>query len=262
MPYIEHKKRQIYFEDTGDGPVLVLGHSFLCSTEMWCEQIGPLAEAHRVVNIDYRGHGRSDPGDEPFTLYDLLDDTLAILDHLEIESAVWGGLSTGGMVALRAALTTPDRVRGLILMDTDAGAERRVVAMKYRAMIAGARIVGIRPLIPLVLPLMFGRTTLRNNRALVEQWRPKLMEPDIATISRWAEALINREPLLPRLSEIDVPTLVVVGSEDKSLPPSLSREMDKRLPDSELVVVPEAGHLSALEQPEAVTAAILEFLKF
>lgn len=261
MPYVECKRRQIYFEDTGNGPAVVLGHSFLCSTEMWCGQIGPLARAHRVVNIDYRGHGRSDPGDEPFTLYDLLDDSLAVLDHLEIEDAVWGGLSTGGMVALRAALKNPDRVRGLILMDTDAGAERRVVAMKYRAMIAGAQIMGIRPFIPLVLPLMFGRTTLRNNRALVEQWRPKLMEPDIATISRWTQALVKRDSLLTRLSEVDIPTLIIVGSEDKSLPSSLSREMDRRLPDSELVVVPEAGHLSALEQPEAVTTAILEFLK-
>lgn len=260
MPYLEHSGRRTYFEETGAGPALVLGHSFLCSTEMWCNQIAPLSEHCRVINVDYRGHGKSDPAHERFSLYDLLDDTLAILDHLEISQAVWGGLSTGGMVALRAAINHPERVRGLIVLDADAGGERRWVALKYRAMAAVARIVGIGPFVPLVLSLMFGRTTLRQSKSLVEQWRPKLMQPDLETISNWVGALVGRDSLVPRLADIEVPALVIVGAEDRSLPPRLSRQMHRGLANSELLVVEMAGHLSALEQPEVINQAMQDFM--
>ncbi len=260
MPYLEQLGRRTYFEDSGTGPAVVLGHSFLCSTEMWRGQIGLLSEHYRVINIDYRGHGNSDPAHERFSLNDLLDDTLAILDHLEIEKAVWAGLSTGGMVALRAGIEYPQRVRALIVMDADASAERTFVAFKYRAMVAAARVVGIRPLLPFVLPLMFGRTTLRESEALVTEWKPKLAQPDLATISNWVEALVNRDDLRLRLPEIDAPVLVIVGAEDRSLPPHLSRELNRGLANSELLVVDRAGHLSALERPDVVNRAMLAFL--
>ena len=261
MSFLQRDGRRIYFEESGSGPAVVLGHSFLCSTEMWCEQVGRLAEAHRVVNIDYRGHGQSDPAHEPFSLYDLLDDTLAVLDHLGIERASWVGLSTGGMVAMRAAILHPARVRSMVLMDTDGGAERPWVALKYRAMVLGARLLGIRPFIPSVLSLMFGRTTLRESKPLVERWRPRLMEPDLATISNWVDALVERDSLASQLEQVEVPALVVVGEEDRSLPPAIAKDLARRLPRSKLVVIPRAGHLSALEQPEAVNRAILSFLR-
>lgn len=260
MPYLKKRNRRIYYEVSGSGPAIVLGHSFLCSTEMWSEQVGPLAQRHRVVNIDYRGHGKSDPAHEPFTLEDLLDDVLAVLDHLGMETAIWAGLSIGGMVSLRAALSVPERVEALVLMDTDAGAERTLAALKYRAMIGAARIVGIESLVPLVLPLMFGATTRRDDPELVERWRPKLMEPDLATISHGVRALVARESLLSRLGAITVPALVIVGAEDRSLPPKLSRRLSRALPAAQLVEVPAAGHLSALEQPEAVNRAMIAFL--
>ncbi|MEJ2086684.1 MAG: alpha/beta fold hydrolase [Acidobacteriota bacterium] len=260
MPYVLYQGRKIYYEESGSGPAIVLGHSFLCSTEMWSGQVGPLSERHRVINIDYRGHGRSDPAYQRFSLDDLLGDVLAVLDHLGVDRAIWAGLSTGGMVALRAALSTPERVRALVLMDTDAGAERSLVALKYRAMVGAARIVGIRPLIPQVLSLMFGTTTQLETPELVEEWRPKLMQPDLTTISHWVGALVGRVSLLSRLQEIRVPTQVIVGAEDRSLPPALSRRLSRAVAGSQLVEIPAAGHLSALERPEAVNRAMIRFL--
>ena len=108
MPSIERDCLKIHFEDLGSGPPVVLGHSFLCSGEMWSPQVPKLAERHRVINIDERGHGHSGKLSEPFDLYDMVDDVLAVLDHLGIKNAVWAGLSIGGMVALRAALAFPD----------------------------------------------------------------------------------------------------------------------------------------------------------
>lgn len=103
MPKLERNGIPLSYEVSGSGPPVVLGHSFLCSGEMWTPQVGPLALGYQVINPDLRGHGNSGVVDAPFDLYDLVDDVLAVLDHLAIERAVWAGLSIGGMVALRAA---------------------------------------------------------------------------------------------------------------------------------------------------------------
>ena len=142
MPFIEHLDQRIFYEESGSSPAIVLGHSFFCSGEMWRYQVPALAESHRVIIPDYRGHGRSSPLREDLDVYDLVDDSVALLDHLGIEEAVWVGLSVGGMTAMRAALRHPERVRALILIDTDADAERTWVKLKSRSMGAGSRLVG------------------------------------------------------------------------------------------------------------------------
>ena len=123
MALVHNQGLPIFFEDVGEGPPIVLGHSFLCSGKMWREQVPVLATHYRALNLDFRGHGRSGEVTESFTLYDAVADVVAVLDELGIEKAVWCGLSIGGMVALRAALTCPERVDRLILLDTDAGSE-------------------------------------------------------------------------------------------------------------------------------------------
>mgnify|MGYP001825122766 CR=1 FL=1 len=260
MTFVENQGIRIYFEESGTGPPIVFGHSFLCSGEMWAPQVGRLQERFRVVNIDFRGHGRSGPVKRPFTLYDAVSDVVAVLDHLSIDTAVWAGLSIGGMVALRAALTVPDRVSALVIADSDAGAENAFKRFKYRLMALVAKAAGLRPLMPATLPLMFGRTTRRENPALVAEWRERFCAAHVPSLLHGIDALCRRDSVIGRLGEIEVPALVVVGDEDKSLPPPHSRTIADGLPNSKLVVVPGAGHLSALERPEAVTEAMTEFL--
>ncbi len=260
MPFLERRSQRIYFEDTGSGPAIVLGHSLLCSGEMWEGQVHALAVSHRVVNIDYRGHGRSSRVTEDFTLYDLVEDTTAILDRLEIERAIWAGLSTGGMVALRAALTVPDRVDAIVVADASAGAEPLYPKLKNRTLGLVARLVGMEPLLPAVAPIMFGRTTLENRPGLVEAWRPTPLAMELASVLRFLEVVMTRDSLLDRLPEIAVPALIVVGEEDRAQPVARSRQMAAGIPGAELAVIPQAGHLSALEQPEAFNAVLLGFL--
>jgi len=261
MPFIEHRDQRIFYEETGSGPAVLLGHSFFCSGEMWRYQVPALAESHRVINPDYRGHGRSSPLREDLDVYDLVEDSVALLDRLGVEQAVWAGLSVGGMTAMRAALEFPERVRTLILLDTDADAERSWVKWKSRPMGAGTRLVGLRPFLPAVVKGMFGPTTCRENRELVEEWRARFAAADPESMRRFLEMLMRRDSLVARLSEIEVPSLVIFGSEDRSLPARLSKKIDAGLPDSKLVEIPHAGHLCTLEQPEAVTAALLDFLE-
>jgi 3-oxoadipate enol-lactonase len=260
MPYPQRAHQRIFYEDTGSGGAILLGHSFFCSGEMWREQVPALARSHRVINVDLRGHGRSSPVRESLDLYDLVDDALALLDHLKIERAIWAGLSVGGMTAMRAALDFPERVGALILLDTDADAERTRIKLKSRPMGAGSWLVGLRPFLPAVVNGMFGRTTCRENRPLVEEWRDRFAACDAESMRRFLAMLMRRDSVVSRLKEIEVPSLVIAGAEDRALPQALSKKIHDGLPDSTLVVVPGADHLSTLEQPAAVTAAMREFL--
>jgi pimeloyl-ACP methyl ester carboxylesterase len=261
LPKADSQGISIHFDESGSGPPVVLGHSFLCSGEMWAPQLPALSERFRVVNVDYRGHGRSERAEKPCSLYDLMADQLAVLDELGIERAVWAGLSIGGMVALRAALTAPERVAGLMLLDTHAGSELLYKRFKYRLMGFGVRAFGTKPLLPAILPLMFGKTTLETRPELVAEWTERFSGVDVPSILNVLIALTTRDSVIDRLGEIEAPALVVVGSEDRSLPPPFARQIAAGLPNGELVEVPAAGHLSTLEQPEVVTAAIVEFLE-
>jgi pimeloyl-ACP methyl ester carboxylesterase len=260
MAVVQNQGLQIFFEDSGAGPPVVLGHSFLCSGGMWREQVPALDAKFRVINPDLRGHGRSSHVTRPFSLYDALSDVIAILDQLGIERAIWCGLSIGGMVALRAALTHPERVAGLVLLDSDAGPETGLRKLKYRAMGAGARVAGFGPFLPSIARLMFGTTTRRDNPALVDEWKRHFADLHLPSILHGLDALMNRDSLLGRLDQITVPVLVLVGEEDISTPPPLSRRIHDRLPQSTLRLIPGAGHLSALERPALVNEAILGFL--
>lgn len=260
MTVVDNRGVEIFFEDSGAGPPIVFGHSFLCSGKMWREQLPDLATKYRVVNPDLRGHGQSGLVTDPFSLYDAVSDVIAVLDELGIERAIWCGLSIGGMVALRAALSHPDRVTGLILLDTDAGRETAPRKLKYHAMGAGVRFFGLRPFLTSITRLMFGATTHRENRPLVSEWKAQFAAVHVPSALRCLDALMRRDSLVGRLQEIRVPALVLVGEEDRSLPVALSRRIHDGLPHSTFEVISTAGHLSPLERPEQVTDACLRFL--
>src|SRR5580704_4940145 len=111
-----------YADSGGGGPVVVLSHGFLMEQSMFDAQVAALAGEFRVITWDQRGHGGT-PAPGPFTYWDSARDVLALLDHLGVERAVLGGMSQGGFLSLRAALTAPDRVRALVLIDSQAGQE-------------------------------------------------------------------------------------------------------------------------------------------
>jgi 3-oxoadipate enol-lactonase len=260
VPKLEREGIQISYEDSGSGPPIVLMHSFLCSGEMWRAQAVRLAEDNRVVNIDLRGHGRSGASATPFDLYDLVDDVTAVMDSLGIDRAVWAGLSVGGMASLRAALVAPERVAGLVLVDTHAGTERPLRRLKYRFMAVIARHFGLSPVVPAISRMMFGASTRRRDPKLVADWEEKFRAADVPSMLEYASALLSRDSVLGRLADISVPTLVIVGEEDTSLPRRYSDEIAAGIPGAKLVVVPSAGHLSALEQPDIVTDEMHGFL--
>lgn len=260
MTIVEHDGVSIAFEVTGDGPPVVLGHSFLCDRTMWQAQVPALAARHTVINIDLRGHGASSRVTAPCTLYDLVSDVEAVLDDLGLERAVWAGLSIGGMVALRAALTKPDRVGGLILLNTDGEPVNTLAKIRFTALGSIVRLLGMRSVIGQVELQMFGTTFRREHPEVVATWLDRFREMDVPSMLRINAALNQRDDLLGRLPGVDLPALVVAGTEDMALPPDRSRRIAEALPDARLIELPGCGHLSTVEQPEEVTGAMLEFL--
>ena len=260
MPSIEREGIEIHYEVTGDGPPVLLAHSFLCSGEMWGPLLPALSSRYRLVNVDTRGHGASGRVARRCTVEDVLRDHLAVLDALGIARATWAGLSLGGMVALRAAIDVPERVDALVLLDTDAGPEALGARAKHPLLALLARAIGLRPVLPQIAKVMFGPTTLRENQALAEAWTARFASLHVPSMLNVLAAVDGRADLRPSLERIAVPALVVVGDEDRSLPPPRSRRLAAALPSARLVEVPGAGHLSALEAPATVGAAMTQFL--
>ena len=134
MPFADVNGQHIYFEDSGGGGAAVLfSHGFLMDHEMFAPQVEELSDEFRCVTWDERGFGNT-KATKPFTYYDSATDCLGVLDHLGIDSAVLAGMSQGGFLSLRAALTAPERVKALVLIDTQAGVEDPATLGGYNAM--------------------------------------------------------------------------------------------------------------------------------
>ena len=251
---------KLAYEVAGAGAPVVLLHNILASADTWSAQVRDLATRYRVIAIDARGHGRSPHATTPFTIGDMVDDTVGVLDELGIDCAVWAGLSMGGMVALAGAVKAPQRVRALVLLDTDAGPAGFGDRMQYRIMSAVAAVVGVRPLVSPIIALSLGPTTRRTRPDIVADWSARIRNAHVPSARRAIAAVAGREDLRARLRDIAVPTLVIVGEEDPTFPPPVARGIASGIPGARLIVIPGSGHVSYAEQPEAVTHAMRAFL--
>jgi pimeloyl-ACP methyl ester carboxylesterase len=260
MPTLERDGASIYYEVTGDGPPVVLGHSLLCDASMWRGVAPALATRYRVINVEVRGHHRS-TAPRGFTLEDLAGDWLAILDHEQVGRAALVGLSMGGMTAMRLALAAPQRVAAMALIDSNGDREDAIKRARYAVMAAIYRGFGmVKAIEPKVLDIMLGRTSRQRDPKLVDEVRAIVATHKKAQLSRAIRAVNGRGTILDRLGAIACPTLVVVGDEDQATPVEKSERLASAIPGARLEIVPELGHLSALEDPAAILGKIEPFL--
>ncbi len=259
---VETRCGRLFVEVRGEGPAVVLWHSLLCDGGMWVGQLGPLSERYRVINIDAPGHGRSAPTTRGYSLEDCVDALFAVMDAVGEKSAAIVGLSWGGMVGLRAALRAPARVRSLILFDTNADAESPDKLPKYRAMAFVARRFGAVPLLlDRMIPIFFSPRTIVDRPEVVRDFRDRLSAMDPASIGHAVDAVeFGRKDIRSELGRIACPTLVVCGIDDLATPVARSEDIVRAIRGAELVLVPQAGHLSAWERPDVTTPLVLERL--
>ncbi|HZS49253.1 MAG TPA: alpha/beta fold hydrolase [Bryobacterales bacterium] len=246
----------IGYDVTGQGIPLMFLHAFPLDRSMF----RPLPGA-RLITFDAPGAGESGlpPGD--LSMEAVADIAAGLLDLLGIEKAVVGGISMGAYAAFRFVCRHPRRLLGLILSDTRAAADSAEGRKARYEMMEAARSLGSAEIARRMLPRLLGETTRRENPALVEQVRLMIGKQDPEGIARLLEALAERTDSTALLKQITVPTLVVAGEEDVIATVAESSEMAKRIPGARLAIIPKAGHLPNLEQPERFEKAVESFLQ-
>lgn len=260
MPTVRSAGADLFYEDTGTGPAVLLSHSWQCDGRQWPQVPALAAAGYRVLNMDSRGHGRSGPHRQLFTMWDVADDLVAVLDDADVDRAVLVGLSLGGFAALRAGLRHGPRVRALVLADTSAAP----AAWRGRAKVAVLGRLSLTParslVVEVVVRQLFGSTARQNQPELVAQWRQCFLDQDPASMLAAVRSIMARDDVRARLGEISMPTLVIVGEEDRDPGVLASASLAARVTGARLTVLPNTGHLAAVEQPDAFESALLEFL--
>lgn len=229
---------------------------------MWDGVRAPLAARTRVITPDQRGLGRSPlpDTDRAPSLDDAALDVLAMLDKLDLDRVVLGGCSMGGYLTMAVLRAAPERVGGLVLLDTRATADTEAAAANREAVAERAEAEGVAWwLADAMMGKLVGPGTMLSRPRVLARVR-ELIESQTGKGVGWAQrAMAARQDSFDLLRAANVPALVVVGEQDTLTPPSDSRALAEALPDSRLVVLPGAGHLTPMEDPGAVTKAILDF---
>jgi pimeloyl-ACP methyl ester carboxylesterase len=255
MPIAPVNGQQIYFEDTGgDGPAVILGHGFMMDHEMFAPQVAALRDTYRVITWDERCFGHTVFDGEPFSYWDSARDCLGLLDHLGVDTAVVGGMSQGGFLSMRAALTAPERVRALILLDTGAGTESAENVPAYQGMIDAWSAGANRDIADIIASIIISDPT--ENEVWIAKWMARSPE----FIVEAGRCLLTRDDIHDRLTEITCPALVVHGTEDHAIPMEEAEALAHGLVGCGGVVKVGGAHAANLTNPEPVNAAILEFL--
>jgi len=256
---------ELHLEDTGGtGPAIAFSHGLLWSASMWRFQVAAFRDRFRCVAWDHRGQGRSEVTESGYDMDTLAEDASALIEQLALAPVHFVGLSMGGFVGMRVAARRPELVRSLVLMETAGDAEPWRNVPKYAAMSFLARFVGIRPFVPAVMKIMFGRT-FRSDRdraraALRASLAAELRANDLTGMRRALHGVISRKPIdAAELARIRVPVLVVSGEEDVAVVPARSMRLAAQIPGAKFVRLPRAGHTSSMEEPAAVNRILGEF---
>lgn len=262
MPRATIDGTELNYTDTGgEGTAVVLLHAFPLHSGMWGPQIAALGDSYRLIAPDLKGFGSSSaPADRSsYSMESYAAEVKGLLDELGLGEAVITGLSMGGYIALAFTREYPDAVRALVLADSRAEADAPEAVEKRSGQQTTVASEGIAPLVEALPGALLGETTRTDHPDVVQEVKALMQNPAEGFIGA-LEAMKTRPDSTDLLASISDPTLVIVGEEDTLTPPELSRKMHEHIDGSRLVVIPQAGHLSNLEAPDAFNAALEEFL--
>jgi len=264
VPTVSATGVRLFYQETGapDAPPLVLIMGWGGDHTAWAFQIPAPLEGYRVIAHDNRGAGQSDQPDAPYSITGIADDVAALLAHLGIDRAHVCGASMGGMIAQELALRHPERVRTLQLHCTLARPDAYGTHLVESLLAVRAR-ENREEWARAMLPWIICRKTVRERPEFVQLMLQRALDNPYPTsyvgLRRQAEA-IGGHDTLERLTAIRVPTLITVGAEDILVPPAFSEELQARIPGAAFTLIPDAGHVHFLEQPQAFNDAMLGFL--
>ncbi|WP_018685987.1 alpha/beta fold hydrolase [Actinokineospora enzanensis] len=250
-------RREIAIQDTGgEGHPVLLAHGYALDKTMFTDVAEILAPRYRVIAWDSPGHGETTSTDtEPYSYWDIAREQLHLMDTLSLPQATIGGVSQGGFIALRTALLAPDRVRSLLLMDTQADALDPEDRPRYEQLFGALTEHG---------PTEELRTSLASqiigDHPAAVEWSARWQERGIP-LGLSVDCLMTRDNLVPRLPEITAPALLLRGSLDMSMPEERMLPLYEGLPHStQIHTIEGAGHSPTVTHPTATAAVISDFL--
>lgn len=249
MSQIERAGFSLYYETNGSGPPVILTHGFAATSRMWRGQAEAFELRHQWITWDMRGHGRSSSPTQQssYSVEETVDDIEALLDALDHEHAVIGGHSLGGYMSLAFYMKYPERVRALLLIDTGPGYKSDSPRDEWNEMVSG-------------LSRRLKRDGLDHLKKLSREMDPSEHRSAEGLARAARGMLIQRDSaMIDSLSEISVPTLVLVGEKDRSYL-AASKYMADKIPGAEQIVIPNAGHAVNFHQPERFNEVVGAFL--
>lgn len=250
----------VFVRDSGgSGPAVVFVHGFPFNSSMWEPQIEALSGRFRTIAYDVRGHGRSDPGDGIFTIDSHVDDLFGLLDALQTGPVVCVGLSMGGYILQRGLQRDPARFRAAVLADTRSDSDSNEARLKRAENIKNVRARGSAAFADGFVPNVISQGSM-NRTDLVAKIRDMITGIEPRYIAATLLALASRPDTSELLPRLPVPSLFIVGAHDKTSPPDYMETMHKAAPGSTFIVIPDAGHVSNMENAPAFNKALLAFL--
>jgi pimeloyl-ACP methyl ester carboxylesterase len=246
------------YTDQGQGPALLFVHGFPLSRGTWSRQVQAFSATHRVIAPDLRGLGETEATDGPTAMTRFAEDVHALVQHLGLGPVTLAGHSMGGYIALAFAKAYPQALAGLVLVGTKAGADTPEAATARRALAARVQAEGTSVVVDAMAPKMLAADNTDPVLAAAVRGYMKLATPTgvVGALLGMAE----RPDMGPSAGQIRTRTLVVTGTGDVIMPPAESEALAKAIPGAQLELIPGAGHLVALEAPEAFNAVLKVWL--
>lgn len=262
MQTISLPDTQLTVDVRGSGTPLLLVHGFPFHHGMWQSQLENLSRVCQVIAPDLRGFGSSEvpPPDSTLSMERFADDLAALLDHLVVDEVVYCGLSMGGYIGWAFCRSYPQRLKGLIACDTLATPDTEEAAAARQSNAQKVMEAGPEFLVEGMIPKLFGEKSHQTNPAAVEQVEAMIRNTAPVTIAAALRGMAERPDSTELLPTIQVPTLVVCGSDDVISPPDKMKTIAEAVPHSSFLEIPDAGHLSPLEQPGVFNQAVSNWL--
>lgn len=250
----------VYISGNNESKTMLFVHGFPFDYTMWQTQVDEFSKDFKCVSYDIRGLGESPAGDGQFTMESFVDDLEAILNELKLNRPILCGLSMGGYISLRALERIQEKFSAAILCDTKSEADNNEGKLKRAAGIKRINKEGLAPFAKDFITNCFGEDFRQNKKINFERIIAKSSQFNPVGVKGSLLAMLSRSDTTMNLGKINIPTLLICGEQDTLTPQSIMKDMFHKINKADFVEVPNAGHMTPIENPQLVNKAIRDFL--
>ncbi|MBE0570556.1 MAG: alpha/beta fold hydrolase [Ignavibacteriaceae bacterium] len=250
----------VYLYGNNESKTIIFVHGFPFDHTMWQTQIDEFSKDYKCVSYDIRGLGESPAGNGQFTMESFVDDLETILDELKLNRPILCGLSMGGYISLRALERMQEKFSAAILCDTRSEADNNEGKLKRAAGIKRINKEGLAPFAKEFIANCFGEVFKQNKKEGLQKIIEKSTKFNPIGVKGCLIAMLSRTDTTISLSKIKLPTLIICGEQDALTPPPVMKDMFHKINKADFVEVPNAGHMTPIENPQMVNSAIRDFL--